>query len=96
MNLILKIKNTDFTASDKSSDRRAAKRRGGIIDKSRMAGATGLEPVIFPVTGEYVNQTTPRAHVPGAGIEPTLIAYETTLETNLLPGKIILIFRLNP
>ena len=45
-----------------------------------MAGATGFEPAIFPVTGERVNQATPRAHtaqrptepdpVPTAGIEP--------------------------
>ena len=57
-----------------------------------MAGATGLEPVIFPVTGEYVNQTTPRAHVPVTGIEPVPKPYESSALTpelhrqNLLRG----------
>ena len=61
--------------------------------------ATGFEPVVSSVTGRRVDRATPREHnlllykhntaasVPRSGIEPALIAYETTLDASLLPGK---------
>ena len=56
------------------------------------AGATRLELVTLGSTSQCSSQLSyaRKYYVPGAGIEPTLIAYETTLETSLLPGKNLL------
>ena|GEM_PF-6996429 len=41
------------------------------------AGATGFEPAVYPVTGDRVNQATPRAHM-----RVTIYYYENQQNSN--------------